>query len=126
MFHISMIFLKVLIHSIRALMPIWMTFMVLISGLGVLVAHLEKLTIHDGLYFAWITGTTVGYGDIVPERHISQILCILIAVIGVLFTGTLVAISVNALKITFQVETGQDQWEAALKERLKKKKSAKP
>jgi hypothetical protein len=62
------------IDSIRAFLvllkhffPIWGGIAILISLLGLLIAQLEEeLTVSEALYFAWATGTTVGYGDLVP------------------------------------------------------------
>ena len=119
---ISIIFIRVFIQSVCDLWPIGMCFAVAISGLGWLVGRLEGLSLGDGLYFAWITGTTVGYGDIVPSHPISQGLCVLIAVVGVLFTGTLAAIAVNSLKITFQLENGLENWEEILLSKFKREK----
>ena len=119
---ISIIFIRVFIQSVCDLWPIGMCFAVTISCLGWLVGRLEGLSLLDGLYFAWITGTTVGYGDIVPSHPISQGFCVLIAIIGVLFTGTLAAIAVNSLKITFQLENGLENWEEILLSKFKREK----
>ena len=52
----------------------------------------------EGLYFAFISGLTIGYGDLVPKRAISRFLAVGIGVIGVLLEAMLVAaIAVRAL-----------------------------
>ena len=43
-----------------------------------------------------ITASTVGYGDIRPTQRRSKLLSIMIAIMGIMFTGFIVAVSVNA------------------------------
>lgn len=43
------------------------------------------------LYFSFVTLTTLGYGDITPQNVLSRQLCVLEAITGVLFIGTLIA-----------------------------------
>ena len=52
----------------------------------------------EALYFALITGLTVGYGDIVASTAIGQVISVLLGLIGLLFTGLVVAIAVRALE----------------------------
>ena len=67
-------------------------------ALGVLVAWLEAWPPGDGIYFSFVTGLTIGYGDLVPRHFLSRLLAILIGVLGTLLTGLLVAIAVRALQ----------------------------
>jgi voltage-gated potassium channel len=53
------------------------------------------------LYFAFITGLTIGYGDIVVKTPVGRILAVLIGFIGVLFSGLVVAAALRALGETF-------------------------
>jgi voltage-gated potassium channel len=58
----------------------------------------EKLPFGDALYFALITGLTIGYGDIVVKTPVGRILAVLIGIIGVLFSGLVIAVAVRALR----------------------------
>jgi len=49
------------------------------------------------LYFAFITGLTIGYGDIVVKTPVGRILAVLIGFIGVLFSGLVVAAALRAV-----------------------------
>jgi voltage-gated potassium channel len=50
----------------------------------------------DSFYWSFITATTVGYGDVRPERRVSRILSILIALVGLTLTGILIAVAIHA------------------------------
>jgi len=48
------------------------------------------------LYWSFVTATTVGYGDLRPVNRTSRIIAILIAIMGLTFTGILIALAVYA------------------------------
>src|SRR5210317_2160357 len=76
-----------------------------IIALGLLVGRIESWKWSDAVYWAFITATTVGYGDIRPLRQMSRIVSVLIALVGVTFTGLIVALAINAASLTLsQVE----------------------
>jgi voltage-gated potassium channel len=70
--------------------------------LGLVVSRLESWSRFDSVYWAFITATTVGYGDFRPLRRLSRIISILIALVGVTFTGILVALAINAATVSFK------------------------
>ena len=65
------------------------------------ISYVEKLPIGDALYFAFITGLTIGYGDIVVKTPVGRILAVLIGFIGVLFSGLVIAVAVRALRESY-------------------------
>jgi voltage-gated potassium channel len=71
-------------------------------GLIVLGAFIISITearpYGEALYFAFITGLTVGYGDIVATTAIGQVISVLLGLVGLLFTGLVVAMAVRALE----------------------------
>ena len=81
--------------------PILGLLAVLIAFLGLVVGVLESWSRFDSVYWAFITATTVGYGDYRPMQGFSKFLSILIALIGVTFTGILVALAINAATLSF-------------------------
>jgi len=84
-----------------ALRVVWPVFSVLIGGmlcLGVMVSYFEGGPAMDGVYFAFVTGLTVGYGELVPRQAVSRIMAICIGFTGVLLTALFAAISVRALQ----------------------------
>ncbi len=64
---------------------------------GAVIAGVENMPIGDALYFSFITGLTVGFGDLVPHTGIGRVVAVLLGFIGVLFTGLVVAGAVHAL-----------------------------
>jgi voltage-gated potassium channel len=70
--------------------------------LGLLVGRGERWSRSDALYFAFVTATTVGYGDFRPARRGGKVLAILIAMTGLVLTGILVAIGVRAVTVAFE------------------------
>jgi hypothetical protein len=66
--------------------------------LGMLAGYLEGWPIGDATYFTFVTGLTIGYGDVVPVRVFTRLIAILIGFSGVLLTGLVAAIGVGALQ----------------------------
>jgi hypothetical protein len=82
----------------RVVWPILSLLLVIIAGLGMIVGHIEDWQPLEGIYFAFVTGLTVGYGDLVPKYQISRILAVGIGFTGVLLTAIFAAVSVRALQ----------------------------
>jgi voltage-gated potassium channel len=76
---------------------ILMLFALIIAGAAALT-FIEKMPFSDTLYFALVTGLTIGYGDIVPQNPLGRLVALLIGFIGILFTGLLVAALVYAVR----------------------------
>ncbi len=88
------IFLKV----IYVLRKIVITLFIFIIVMGFLLSIVERLSIWDGIYFAFVSALTVGYGDIVPHTAIGRIICaIVLPITGMLLTGIMVAAAINAI-----------------------------
>ena len=62
------------------------------------IAHVEKMAFGDALYFAFVTGLTIGYGDIVMHTPLGRVIALLIALGGILFSGLIVAVLVYAVR----------------------------
>jgi hypothetical protein len=62
------------------------------------VSLFEKMPFGDALYFAFVTGLTIGYGDIVVKTPFGRLMAILIGFVGILFTGLMVAVLVYAVR----------------------------
>jgi len=77
--------------------PILSVLLTLMVVLGIAISFLEGWPLVDGIYFAFVSGLTIGYGDLVPKTLISRTLAICIGCTGILLTGLVAAVGVHAL-----------------------------
>jgi ion channel len=87
-----------LFRGLRIVWPIVSGLLVLMVSLGIVIGRLEDWSLLDAIYFTFVSGLTIGYGDLVPKRPLSRILAIGIGLIGVLLVGLIVALGVRALE----------------------------
>ena len=66
----------------------------------------ERWSVGDAAYFTFVTGLTIGYGDLVPKRLITRLIALIIGFIGILLTGLFAALGVRALQIATENPTG--------------------
>ena len=90
-------FLAGLLTGLRVVWPILSVLLGLIVALGLVVGLLEGWSVHESIYFAFVSGLTIGYGDLAPKSLLTRALAILIGVCGVVVTALLAAIAVKAL-----------------------------
>lgn len=83
--------------GLRVVWPILSGLIGLMIALGLVVGLREDWSIQESIYFAFVSGLTIGYGDLAPQTLLARSLAILIGVCGVLFTALLAAIAVKAL-----------------------------
>lgn len=89
-------FLKALAVGLWSFSPLLVILVLVIMLLGYLAGKLEGWSRLDSFYWAFVTATTVGYGDFRPTKRRSRIMAIFIAVLGLLTTGIIVALGVHA------------------------------
>ena len=82
---------------IGRLQAVFLALSALILGIAVVIRHLEKMPFGESLYFSFITGLTIGYGDIVVKTSFGRIVAVLLGLIGVVFTGLMVAAALRAV-----------------------------
>ena len=63
-----------------------------------MIRHLEKMPFGESLYFSFITGLTLGYGDIVVKTPFARLIAVLLGLIGIIFTGVMVAGAIRAVE----------------------------
>ena len=97
----TLTFVKFYLFGLWLAAPLLLSFVLVIIALGLLVGKKESWSKFDSLYWAFVTATTVGYGDIRPLRPLSRLLSVVIAFLGLIFTGIMVALAINAATVAF-------------------------
>ena len=95
-------FVKLFYWAIYLVAPLLVFLGSLIIVLGQVVCRIEKWEKFDGLYWSFITATTVGYGDIRPLKKVSKALSVLIALVGVMFTGIIIAVTLKTASVSLE------------------------
>jgi Ion channel len=90
-------FLEGLLTGLGVVWPILSVLIGLMVGLGVIVGLREGWSLQESVYFAFVTGLTIGYGDLAPTTLLTRTLAIAIGACGVLMTALVAAIAVKAL-----------------------------
>ncbi|HEU4924601.1 MAG TPA: potassium channel family protein, partial [Burkholderiales bacterium] len=85
-------------NGLKVVWPILSGLLVVMVLLGMVIAWREGWHLGDGLYFAFVSGLTIGYGDLVPKHPMSRMLAIAIGGTGILLTGLVAAVAVRALE----------------------------
>lgn len=100
---LTITFLKEYGYGLLVALPLLLSVATAIILLGQFVGKREGWSHFDSFYWSFITATTVGYGDICPEKRGSKLIAILIAMLGLLLTGFLIALAVRAATVALQV-----------------------
>jgi hypothetical protein len=90
-------FVAGLFRELRVVWPILSVLLVLIVALGVAAGLVEGWSVQESVYFAFVSGLTIGYGDFAPKTLLGRALAIGIGVCGILVTAIVAAVAVKAL-----------------------------
>jgi hypothetical protein len=97
-------FVRALWREVHVVWPVFSGLLTVQMVLGFIVGLLEGWPWGDSLYFTFITGLTIGYGDFVPRTVAGRMLSILIGIGGILLTGLVVAVGVKALNTVAETD----------------------
>lgn len=98
----TIIFFKLFFVSLFLVAPLLLFFMIIITIMGLIIGRAEKWSHSEAIYYAFITATTVGYGDFRPIKKSCRFLAIIIAFLGLIFSGIIVGIAVNVSTVSFK------------------------
>ena len=90
-------FVAGMVFGLRVVWPVLSVLLGTMAALGLVVGRLEGWPALESLYFAFVSGLTIGYGDFAPRTGLARLLAILIGICGVLLTAMVAAIAVRAL-----------------------------
>jgi hypothetical protein len=82
-------------HAINVTWPVLSAILAIQLALGLLTGFVEGWSLGDAVYFTFITGLTIGYGDLVPRRALTRALAIGIGFFGLFVTALIAAIAVH-------------------------------
>jgi hypothetical protein len=85
-------------RAIHVTWPVLSTILAIQVALGLLIGFVEGWSVGDAVYFTFVTGLTIGYGDIVPRQALARVLAIGIGVSGLFLTGLIAGIAVYAMR----------------------------
>lgn len=84
------------VHAKRALLLLSVVALLVIA-LGALYGNITPIGPWDGMYFAVVTVTTVGYGDIVPRGWEAHLIALLIMVLIIPAWSTVFSLVTSAI-----------------------------
>lgn len=90
-------FLRELWFGLRVVWPILAVILAMMLALGSAVGLCEGWSISETIYFTFVSGLTIGYGDFVPTAPLTRALTIAIGICGLLLTALLAALAVKAM-----------------------------
>ncbi len=88
-----------LTSGLRVVWPILSGLLGLMIALGLAIGLVEGWSVQDSIYFTFVSGLSIGYGDLVPRTLLTRILAILIGISGVLAIALVAAVAVKALNV---------------------------
>jgi hypothetical protein len=86
-----------LLFGLRVVWPILSVLLGTMVVLGLVVGLLEGWSVQESIYFSFVSGLTIGYGDLAPKTLLTRALAVLVGICGVLLTAVLAAVAVKAI-----------------------------
>jgi len=99
-------FFKRLLAELKVVWPILSALLLLIAALGLVIGLIEGWSVSESIYFAFVSGLTIGYGDYAAKTVVTRLLSLVIGACGILLTGLVAAMAVRALNTD---RRGQDE-----------------
>jgi len=90
-------FVTGLFKGLRVVWPMLSGLLGMIVALGGVAGWVEGWSVQESVYFSFVSGLTIGYGDFAPKTLLGRALAIGIGVCGILVTALVAAVAVKAL-----------------------------
>lgn len=92
-------FIHGLFAELRVVWPVLSALLLVMVALGLVIGLIEGWSVQESIYFAFVSGLTIGYGDFAPHTFATRALAIMIGICGVLLVALVAAIAVKALSM---------------------------
>jgi hypothetical protein len=99
-------FFSGMIDGLRVVWPVLSGLLAIIVALGLAIGLVEDWTVQESIYFAFVSGLTIGYGDFSPTTLATRTMAIAIGVCGILLTAVVAAVAVKALTTAMATSDG--------------------
>jgi len=99
-----LIFCRNFLRLLRYVRGVLLALFLVLFICALLIGQVEGKGLGEALYFTFVTGLTIGYGDIVPVTAAGRLLSIVAGVVGVIFVGIVVAVATRALRDAVEEE----------------------
>ncbi|MBX5159262.1 two pore domain potassium channel family protein [Rhizobium sp. NZLR1] len=96
------LFFIALAQQLRIIWPILSGIVSVMIVSGLAIWRIENWRIDEALYFTFVTGLTIGYGDFTPKHLSARMFALVIGFAGIVLTGVVAAVTVKALSATDQ------------------------
>ena len=97
-------FVDGLLAGLKVIWPVLSGLLLTIMALGLVIGLIEGWSVQESIYFSFVTGLTIGYGDFAPQTFATRALAIVIGICGILITALVAAIAVKALSAVSEEE----------------------
>lgn len=74
---------------------------------GVLIHYVEGMSFQDGVWWAFVTATTVGYGDISPHTALGRFIAMTLMIVGIGLIGSLTS-TITTYFLNIKTKTVKD------------------
>lgn len=91
-------FFYALLRQLQVVWPIFSGILLAMMVAGLFIGRMESWRVSEALYFTFVTGLTIGYGDFTPHYFVTRFLAVAIGFAGIVLTGLVAAVAVQALR----------------------------
>lgn len=96
---------------------VFVTIAMIVAG-GFLIHYAEGMSVSDGIWWAFVTATTVGYGDISPSTFYGRIIAMALMLVGIGLIGTVTSTITSYFLNAGQRKSVEDEAIEMIKEKL--------
>ena len=93
-------FIRHFFHYVIFVREVLIGMLMLLVLCAVTISRLENIPLGEAFYFTFITGLSIGYGDITPKTGWGCVFSVGIGMVGMVFTGMTIAVATRALADT--------------------------